>query len=111
MADISNTGVVVYVLASTPATRDLTGFQALTYTAIIGELSKWSGGGDEAKEIENSRISGRTTSMNGGVKHSPVDFEYAYEATDPGQVILRANANNNTFLSFKEVHNLSLIHI
>lgn len=104
MADISNVGVAVAVVAATPATIDSTGFAALSWTATVGELSMWGAIGDTSASIDIPRISGRTTHVNGAVDGGSIAFAFQYEVADAGQVILRANANGATTISVRVTH-------
>ena len=76
MADISNVGVTVAVVAATPATIDAAGFAALSWTATIGELAMWGEIGDTAATIDIPRISGRTTHVNGAVDGNKIAFGF-----------------------------------
>ena len=104
MADSSNVGVVITVVAATPATIDAAGFGALSWTATLGELAMFGEVGDKSASVDIPRVSGRTTHVNGAVDGGEIPFAVHYELTDAGQVIMRANANGATTVSFRKTY-------
>lgn len=105
MADSANIGMAIAVVASTPATVDAAGFAALTWTATVGDLTKWGASGDTSADIATDYLSGRKTHTNGLLDGGEVDFEYQFTLADAGQVILRAQTNSQTTVSVRETHN------
>lgn len=100
MAAITYVGATLGVVAATPATEDAAGFGALTYVAV-GKLISIGETGDEAEDVTVPLLAGRTLHLNGAKDGGARDFAYQYELTDPGQVILRAQNNGQTTVSFK----------
>lgn len=100
MAAISNIGVLLGVSVASPATVDAAGFGALTYTNV-GALISIGETGDESEDISIPLVAGRTLHVNGAKDGGSRDFAYQYEIADAGQVLLRANNNNNTDVSFR----------
>ena len=101
MADSSYIGATIACVASTPATVDSAGFAALTWTATIGNIVEWSEVGDSTASIDIPKLSGRTTHVNGAKDGGEVSFTFQYEVADAGQVILRAQSNGTTTVSFR----------
>lgn len=102
MPDISYIGTTVAVVAATPATFDAAGYAALTWTATVGGLVEWSTIGDESEDITWVELSdGRSKHVNGAKDGGSREFTYNYIKTDPGQIILRANSNNQTNVSIR----------
>lgn len=100
MAAISYVGVLMGIAVATPATQDAAGFGALTYTNIVGMISVGEVG-DTSEDISVPYLSGRNAHVNGAKDGGSREFAYVYEKTDPGQVLLRANNNNNVDVSLR----------
>jgi hypothetical protein len=100
MAAISYIGGTVAVSVATPGTVDASGFGALTYT-VVGNMISFGETGDEAADISIPLLSGRTLHVNGAKDGGSRKFAYQYELSDAGQVLIRANTNNNTDVSVK----------
>lgn len=100
MPAISYIGATLGVVASTPATVDASGFGALTYVTC-GKIVSFGQTGDTSEDIGVALLEGRNVHVNGLKDGGAVPFAYQYELTDAGQVILRAQSNSNTTVSFK----------
>lgn len=100
MAAISYIGATLGISVATPATVDAAGFGALTYTAV-GKVISIGETGDESEDISIPLLSGRTLHVNGAKDGGSRDFAYQYEVADAGQVLIRANTNNNVDVSVK----------
>ena len=100
MAAISYIGATLGVSVAVPATVDAAGFGALTYTAV-GAMISIGETGDESEDITIPLLAGRTLHVNGAKDGGSRDFAYQYEIADAGQILLRANTNNNTDVSFR----------
>jgi len=95
-------GTTVAVVAATPATFNAAGFAALTWTGTVGLLVQLGPLGDQSTDISVTPLAGaRTLHTNGAVDGGEVSFTYVFVAADAGQVILRANNNNNTNVSLR----------
>lgn len=101
MADISYIGATIACVVAKPATTDLSGFAALTWTAVIGEITEWGELGDSSADISIPKLSGRNTHVNGALDGGSVDCMFAFENADAGQVILRAQSNSANDVSFR----------
>lgn len=99
MADLNYCGSALAVVAASPATFDSSGYAALTWTAAVGGLVDISTVGDTSKDIPIPYLSGRVSHVNGGVDGGERTITFAWETSDPGQVILRNNQNNNVAVS------------
>lgn len=97
---ISYVGAVIAVSATSPATEDSSGFAALTYTTV-GNATVAPETGDEVADVTADLLSGRTKHANGPKDGGARNIAYIYDASDAGQVIVRANNNTNTACSIK----------
>jgi hypothetical protein len=96
MADLNFCGTTLAVVVATPATIDVAGFAALSWTATLPDLIDITELGDTSQDIPIPYLSGRVSHVNGAVDAGEVTITYAWETSNAAQVILRANANNNT---------------
>ena len=94
-------GATVAVVAALPATYNTAGYAALTWTGVIGNLVQWAPIGDQSSDISVTTLAGRTLHSNGALDGGEVAFTYVFAAADAGQVILRANSNNNVGVSVR----------
>jgi hypothetical protein len=101
MADLNYCGTAVAIVAATPATIDVAGFAALSWTASITGLVSITEIGDTSTDIPIPYLVGRVSHVNGAVDGGEVTLTYAWETSDPGQVILRNNQNNNVQVSLR----------
>ncbi len=101
MADLNYCGTTLAVVVATPATIDVAGFAALSWTATVGGLVEIDEVGDTSQAIPISYMNGRTSYVNGAVEGGEITGTYSWETSDAGQVILRANQNNNTAISWR----------
>jgi hypothetical protein len=101
MADLNYCGATLAVVAATPATIDVAGFAALSWTASITGLVDISEVGDSSADIPIPYLNGRVSHVNGAVDGGEITITFAWETSDPGQVILRNNQNNNVQCSFR----------
>lgn len=101
MADLSYCGSTIAVVAATPATIDVAGFAALSWTAVLTDLVSISELGDTSQDIPIPYLNGRTSHVNGAVDGGEVTLTYAWETSNAAQVILRNNQNSNVQVSFR----------
>lgn len=98
---ISFIGSTLSIVASTPASEDQTGYEALSYTEVgkivsVGEL------GDESDEITFDLLkTGRRSRVNGVKDLGNIPVVVEHDAADAGQDIVRAGNNTNTTHTFK----------
>lgn len=95
------TGTTISIVASTPATEDQTGYEALSYDEIgkvttFPELRE----GSEAGTLTLLK-DGITQHFNGAKIVPPFDISYVYASADAGQGICRTNVNTNTEVTLK----------
>lgn len=100
MPSISYIGAAIAVVASQPATYDAAGYGALTYQTV-GKIASWGAAGDTSEDITVSLLEGRVEHVNGALDGGAQPFTLRYDAADAGQVVLRANANNNVECAFR----------
>jgi hypothetical protein len=101
MADLNFCGTTLAVVVASPATIDVAGFAALSWTATLPDLIDITELGDTSQDIPIPYLSGRVSHVNGAVDAGEVTITYAWETSNAAQVILRANANNNTAVSVR----------
>lgn len=102
MADISYIGATFAIVAVAPATFDAVGYNGLSWTAAIGEIVSWGSTGDSHEDITVTEVTtGRTKHINGARDGGAIPFTIKYGATDPGQVIIRAQNGSNTACSVR----------
>ena len=94
-------GTAVSVVAALPATYDAAGYAALTWTGVIGQLVQFGELGDQSSDISVTTLAGRALHTNGALDGGEVAFTYVFSSADAGQVILRANSNNNVGVSVR----------
>lgn len=94
-------GSIIAVVAALPATYNAAGYAALTWTGVVGELVEWGELGGTSNDISVTTLAGRVLHTNGAQDGGEISFSYVFRDTDPGQVILRANANTNTGVSVR----------
>lgn len=100
-APLNQSGATVAISASTPATLDQTGFEALTFTTIGGVVTiPRKGLGSQAGSVA-SLAEGLTLYYNGIKDFAPFEIPVIYDDDDAGQVIYRAGANGQTSHSLK----------
>lgn len=98
---ISFIGSTLSIVASTPASEDQSGYEALSFTEVgkvvsIGEL------GDESEDIAFDLLKpGRRTHVSGVKDLGEIPVTIEYDKSDAGQDILRAANNGNTTHTFK----------
>lgn len=102
MADkLTNIGAKLYVSASLPATEDVAGYGALTYTQVKGVASIPEFGAEHEEltfvEVED----GVTRKAHGGVNYGGGMVPFRVIEADAGQGILKAARANQSTISVK----------
>jgi len=92
-APVTLVGCTVHIVASTPATEDQTGYEALSFTEVGEVLSVPQTGNTSNAGTLNLLKTGLTQHYNGSQIVSPFTVPYKYNRSDAGQVIVRAGEN------------------
>lgn len=95
-------GTTVSIIASTPTSEDVSGYEALSWVEI-GKIVA------PVPEMNESSGTGTLTLLKDGVTQhyntakvlNPFDLTYVYDADDAGQVIVRDNYNGAAEVSVK----------
>ncbi len=102
MPAISYIGATIGCVVGVPATIDLAGFGALSFTTI-GKIASFGSVGDNTNDVPIDLLEGRVEHVSGAKDGGEVAFSVRYEASDAGQILLLANNNGNNELSFRIV--------
>lgn len=93
-------GEAIAISASVPSTTNQAGFQALSYTNIIGCVM-WDGTGDSSDDITVEGLDGRKVHLNGLLDGGAVKFKFRTDAADAGQILLKSLNNQSTQASIR----------
>ena len=97
---ISYVGSTLSVVASTPATEDQSGYEALSFTEV-GLVVSISAIGDTSEDINFDLLkTGRRSHVNGVQDLGEISVTIEVGNSDAGQEIVRGAANGNTTHSF-----------
>lgn len=100
MAFTTYTGTVVEASAGRPATTDLAGFAAKTYTKV-NHLLDWAEMGDTSQDVTETTLDGRTWHTNGPLDGGTIAFTFLEDGADAGQTILLTANNGSAEVSVK----------
>lgn len=102
MGSTTAAGSAIAISAATPATFDLAGFAALTYTDI-GGVEKIGTIGATFAKVEFQPLKGAKQKYKGSPDYGSLQPSAAWDETDAGQVLLNAAAadETNKLYSFK----------
>ncbi len=105
MGTMTSTETKLYVSASTPATYDEVGYEALTWTEVK-EVTTIPNYGPTRQVVTHEPLATGVTEKNGGfINYGSVTVSAAFDKSDAGQGILRANVLSATAkLSVKIVY-------
>lgn len=94
-------GCTVAITASSPATEDQAGYEALTWTTITGitEIPELSRNAND--NTLTLLATGVTQHYNGARGVNPFDLPYVYDASDAGQDLVRSNYNGAAEVSIR----------
>jgi len=93
----------LHVAAAKPATDDQAGYEALTFTEVEGVVNIGEFG-DNSEDVTATRLKdGRTEHFNGAKDGGEIQVQAISNASDPGQIIVKAGSGTNTTHSFKIV--------
>lgn len=98
----ANMGRKLFVsTTAAPSDLDETGFEALTYTEV-GNVGNIGQSGTEENIINYDTMDSVVTFKQKGIANAgDPTVEVAYDATDPGQMLLRAHAETRVSYAFK----------
>lgn len=103
MAIQSTAGAVLSISAGTPATFDVAGYAALSYTAI-GEITNLGEFGREYAEIIHSPIGTRSKrKLKGSYDEGALDLQLAGDTDDAGQILLKTASNSDSDYAYRLV--------
>lgn len=89
------------ISAAAPATFDVAGYEALTFT-IIGEITDYGEVGREYTEVSHNPVDNRATQvLKGSYKEGSMNLTMALDNSDAGQGILRAAVASDSAYSFE----------
>lgn len=92
-----------YVVVGRPATEDQAGYGALNWVRLQGVVSMPTYGDLYADITEPTLDDGRVEHGGGQVDGQTIQIPIKYIESDPGQVLLAANADGQTTISFQDV--------
>lgn len=97
----STAGTTLKISASTPATFDVAGYAALTYTNI-GEITNLGEFGREYALITHNPIGNRgTVKRKGSFNEGNMDLQLGLDKNDAGQIIAKAASISDDDYSFE----------
>jgi len=101
MAIQTSAGTILYASASLPATYDQTGYEALTWSAV-GEVTEIPAFGSVYNLITHSPLGERrVVKKKGSVNDGSMTLNFAADAADAGQGILKTAHTSDTEISVK----------
>jgi len=96
MGLMTSSDAKIYVSTASPATRDETGYAALTYTEVK-QITSVNPYGTMVSAVEFNTLSGGAKQTAKGQKdYGGVGGDYVYDSEDAGQNILRADVLTTT---------------
>ncbi len=95
MTSTTSAGSALALSVASPATQDLAGYSALTYTEV-GGIEKLGAIGATFPEIEFTPLKGETDVHKGTPNYGSIPASAAYDAADAGQTLLRTAADDAT---------------
>lgn len=99
VAPTSPIGTTISIVASSPATFNQAGYEALTFVEIDGVLSIGEMGDRSERISADTLKDGRRVYANGILDGVPVAVSMLPDGSDAGQVIVNANNNGATLCS------------
>lgn len=101
MAVMTSAGSTLGISASLPATYDVTGFNALTYTAV-GEITDLGEFGTEYNLVTYTALGQRQTKkFKGSFNNGSLQLQMGRDTTDAGQTLLRTALASDNSYSFR----------
>lgn len=95
-------GATLMLVVGLPATEDTAGYETLEATmSEVGEIVSIGAIADNSEDVTVTKLKdGRTEHFNGAMDGGSVPVICVREVADAGQVIVEANGNTNTTVSF-----------
>lgn len=90
----------VSISAGLPSTNNAAGFNALTFTTIIGCMM-WGETGDMSEDISDMGLDGRKFHLSGGLDGGLIQFKFRTDLLDAGQILMKSLNNLTTNCSVK----------
>ncbi len=101
MAVMTSAGSTLGISASLPATYDVTGFNALTYTAV-GEITDLGEFGTEYTLVTYTALGQRQTKkLKGSFNNGSLQLQLGRDTADAGQTLLRTALASDNSYSFR----------
>jgi hypothetical protein len=101
MAVRTSAGTTIHVSAGIPATYDVTGYAALTYTAI-GEVTNLGEFGREYNLVTHNPVATRSTvKRKGSYNEGQISLEVGLDTDDAGQILMKTASASDNDHSFK----------
>jgi len=101
MAIQTSAGTILYASASLPATYDQTGYEALSWSAV-GEVTEIPAFGSVYNLITHSPLGERrVVKKKGSVNDGSMTLNFAADAADAGQGVLKTAHTSDTEISVK----------
>jgi len=101
MAAQESIGTTIAISAAVPATFDVAGFDALSFTEI-GEVTEVNEYGGEAAVIEHTPLkTGITQKLHGAINNGSLSVPMALDRGDAGQIIVGASYSSRDQVSFR----------
>ena len=95
-------GIKLYITASTPATYNKAGYEALTWNTEVGEVTNIGEYGKVYNLVTHTVVSDRRTFKRKGLYNSgSLALQLARAESDAGQILLKAAAGSDSCYSFK----------
>lgn len=100
MASFTSAGTTFKVSASSPATYDATGYNALTMT-LVGEVVDLGEFGREYALVTHNPVGSRgTVKKKGSFNEGTMNIQLALDTDDAGQILLKTASTSDTNYSF-----------
>ena len=97
-------GTTIGISASTPATFDEAGYEALSFT-LIGQIVDGGTHGRTYAEVTHNPISSRgTQKFKGSFNEGNKTLQLGYDSDDAGQILLKTALNSDDDYSFEVTH-------
>jgi len=95
MTSMTAAGTKLAISAATPATQDVTGYAALTYTAI-GQVEQLGAFGSTTEVVNFQPLDGVLQKYKGPSNSGAIQPQLAHDDDDAGQTLLRTAADDKT---------------
>ena len=104
MAVATTAGSTLGISSSNPATYDVTGYAALTFTEI-GEITDFGEFGRQYNLVTHNPVASRgTQKFKGSFNEGTMSLTMALDTDDAGQVAVKAAVDSDANYSFKMTH-------